>query len=800
MRGEMKTTMLAVGLVCGLGTGLGSSAYGAEAGDGVVDTGRVSHVLGADLRPRVPEQGEAFEVRFKAAAGDLTFARVGVDDGGGRVWYDASVVGVDGPDDVWGVTVPGVSSSRFDYVVEVRDVGAVAYYTPSGVSAGALPSGEGFVVDFTTMEHVPLGVTKTDAGFYFRVWAPGAANAWLGGDFNGYTFDTPMTRVGNYFNAFLAGDPNGSGYMYSFDGFSWKPDPYAVKLNPSQGYESVLHDPDRFVWTTDDFVAPPPEEWVVYQLHVGTFAGRNDPFGPALTPSRFFDVAFRVDHLVELGVNAVYLNPINEFPFNFSGGYNQVSMFAFESAYGTPDQFKFLVDELHSRGIAVIIDTVWNHMSSTDNFKWFFDGTQIYYDTPNEVGTPWGPQLDFDRPEVFQLLVDSARRQLEEFRLDGFRADAVFEIYGANQVGSGRALLRAINDLQDREHSDAFVIAEDYSDQTFVTGSTSQFFTNFGYNDLGLGFDSQYSNNFKEAIRAAVFSVGGADINRLAGAMDGLGQITGTRAFHYFELHDDAWPLNGRERAVRTIDSTFPHDNDFARDKTILGNAMTLLSRGVPAILQGTEWLEDGGWIEDPPGTINKIDWSHKTTYRGVFDFYSDLISLRTSEPGLFANSGMQFIQVNDGADVMIFERVGSDDSSFVVIANFSDTDFGEYRFGLPRATEYEVVINSEWTRYGGSGLGPSGIVAADGGPQDGEGQSIGLALPPRSVIVLRAVTDVELPCPTDLSGDGATGPDDLFRVLASFGVDGGGDVDGDGATGPGDLFEILAAFGSSCP
>jgi len=776
-------------VVAAAGLSVPAAAFGGGAQDGFVDESALAHSPRLEVVPGVIEQGEGFEIRFRALSGDLTGAEVGIDSGGGVTWFDASVVGVEGPYDVWGASVPGVSAASFRYYIAAEDGGDRAYVSASGVGS-SFPAGEGFLVDFQTMSHVPLGSTVLDDGVHFRVWAPGTAQAWVGGDFNAvgmgpneYAFDTPMQKMGDYFYAFVPGDLTGTGYKFSFNGFSWKPDPRAAFLNENQDWEALIYERDSYSWSSDDFVAPAPESWVVYQLHVGTFAGRNDPQGFAPNPSRFIDVAFRADHLEELGVNAVYLNPMTEFPFSFSGGYNPITLFGTETSLGTPDQFKFMVDELHKRGIAVIVDTVWNHMDSFANFKWFYDGSQIYYDNP-VVDTPWGPQLDFDEPEVADLIVESAEWMLGEFRLDGFRADAIFEIYGANQPVSGREILQEINAMQDRGYRDGFVVAEDYSDNPWVTSPG------------GLNFDGQYSNNYKEAIRAAVFSagLGDPDIQRLADAIDGVGLVTGTRAFHYFELHDDAWPLNGRERAVRTIDTTFPHDDDFARDRTILGNGITLLSRGMPAILQGTEWLEDDGW------EANKIDWQHKTDYAGVFNLYSDLIGLRTTEEALFADSFLAVIQANDGANVLAFERSSPDGVNFVIVANFSDTGFGSYDLGSPRDTAYEVVLNSEDPAYGGSGEGSFGFVTPDGPGMDGRPQSMTVGLPARGLLVLRTSPDTGPACPTDFDGSGETGLDDLLTVLGAFGQSGAGDTDGDGQTGLDDLLAVLGAFGSACP
>ena len=134
----------------------------------------------------------------------------------------------------------------------------------------------------------------------------------------------------------------------------------------------------------------------------------------------------------------------------------------------------------------------------------------------------------------------------------------------------------------------------------------------------------------------------------------------------YFELHDDAWPLNGHQRAVKSIDTTAPYDDRYATGRTKLGNGLTILSRGMPAILQGNEWLESNGWESQ------KIDWSKKVTYRQVFDFYHDLIALRTSDPALFANAPLRVRSVNETGNIIAFERgvVGTGAASYLSVTH----------------------------------------------------------------------------------------------------------------------------------
>ncbi|MEO1583185.1 MAG: alpha-amylase family glycosyl hydrolase [Planctomycetota bacterium] len=746
----------------------------------------VSHLVEYDLRPRVPMNGESFDVVLQTFRGDVSSVRVR-HVAGAAGFVEAQVESSRGPYDIWHATVPATASPVLGYSIELTDGTDTDYYSAAGMS-DTLAGAQDFVLDFTTLDHAPEGATPVGGGTVFKVWSPASSSVRVRGEFNNWSTANPLTKVGEHFIGFVPGAEAGDMYKYFFNNSVWNADPRAAALVPTNNYNSVIIDRDAFSWSVPGFSARPLEELVVYQLHVGTFAGRNDPAGFAPNPSRYEDVTARVQHLADLGVNAVMLNPIHEFPGDFSGGYNSITPFAIESKLGTPDDFKAMVDALHGVGIAVILDIVPNHISISDNLLWNYDGTQLYFDSPN-VDTPWGAQCDFDKAGVFDFYLDSVEHMLTEYRLDGFRVDATMYLTDSNltpQWSSGQAFVRAMNDRMDSRHADKHSIAEIYIDSRWVTDPTSS----------GLGFDAQYHNEFKEAVRSAIFraAFNSANMQRVANVLDGQGfGVSGQSVFNYFELHDDAWPLNGAERAVREIDTTFPNDDDFARGRTIIGNSLTLLSRGVPAILQGTEWLENDGF------EASKIDWSHKATYGGVVDYYSDLIALRTTEPALFANSPLSAFHVNEGLDVMAFERFVIGGGSFVAVVNLSNSDRNGYRIGIPRDGRWDVVINSNATEYGGLGggtpAGPVGIDPIASGPHP---RSVALDLPPRTILLLQH--EPPLACPADANGDGLVTPQDFTSWVLAFNIQSPAcDQNGDGLCTPQDFTSFIVNFNAGC-
>ncbi|HER44508.1 MAG TPA: hypothetical protein ENO08_08625, partial [Candidatus Eisenbacteria bacterium] len=367
--------------------------------DGNVEWNGLSHVDFQDRRPLCPLGNEAFSIRFQAFAGDLTSARVFLDDGGSTSWVTASVEGQRGPYDIWKARIPATFSSGIGYYIELNDGIDTDYLSVSGIS-DPVPVDGGWRLDFTTLEHAPLGATLTSGGAVFRVWAPGASGCSIRGDFNGWSLGSPMTRVGEDFIVLVSGVSAGDEYKYFFSpGDIWKPDARSRAFDSGSNGNSIVEDPFAYQWQVSDFHAPPQDELVVYQLHLGTFAGRNDPVGTVAHPSGYLDAAARAGHLAALGVNAVMLNPVTEFPGDESAGYNPITAWAPEWVYGSADEFKYLVDVMHQNGIAVLLDIVWNHFSFSDNYLWYYDGTQFYFDDP-AADTPWGAQADFDSEGV----------------------------------------------------------------------------------------------------------------------------------------------------------------------------------------------------------------------------------------------------------------------------------------------------------------------------------------------------------------------------------------------------------------
>ncbi len=704
--------------------------------DNNVEWSGLTHIDFLDRVPRCPYGGEAFDVVFQTYHYDITSARVYVDDGS-VTWVDATFSHQDGPYDVWVATVPATAANSLEYYIEVTDGTDVDYIGPGDPSPWAVydsPPANGWEINYLTLIHAPIGATLVSpGGTVFKVWAPGPTTAYVAGQFNGWSSTAnQMIKIGDYFIAYIANASDRQMYKYVFQpGTVWKPDARAVSLNPSDNYNTHIEDPFRYAWGDDGFVPPYFEDMIIYELHVGTFSGRNDPNASGSIPGTYADVAAHVDHLVDLGINVVELMPINEYPWDFSAGYNPVAMFAPEWKHGTPDDLKNMVDVLHQNGIAVIHDIVWNHFSGTDNYLWNYVGSQIYFDNP-AVETPWGSQADFDRQEVRDYFADSSLHWIHDFHFDGYRMDAT-EFMNLYQ-GWGWGLMQRYNDELDARAVHKISIAEQLPDDAWVTRPTS-----LG----GAGFDAQWYDAFTDNLRAEILDAGwnqgNVEMWKIRDIILGGGTyLSGAQVVNYLELHDEAWPESGGSRIIKQMDTSFPHDDKYAKGRTKLAYGVVLFAPGIPMILQGTEWLEDTDFGSGTPSGDDRLDWSKKSTYGDIFQYFKDAIAVRKTNGGLRANAGVEVHHVNESNNLIAWHRWDLSGNDLIIVANFGNIDRNNYRVGFPQGGTWSEILNSQAAVYGGNNSGNGGSIWAEDVSYDGMPHSAEITVPEMGVLVFR--------------------------------------------------------------
>jgi maltooligosyltrehalose trehalohydrolase len=262
---------------------------------------------------------------------------------------------------------------------------------------------------------MPFGAQVEPGGVRFRLWAPDAKDVALALDGLGERAMHPMGQ--GWLEAFVPEAKAGSRYRYRIGGDLLVPDP-ASRHQPDDVHgASEVVDPAAYDWPDDDWRGRPWDEAVIYELHVGTFTAAGT----------FLAAIERLDALAEIGVTAIELMPVAEFPGARGWGYDGVLPFAPEASYGRPEDLKALIAAAHARGLMVLLDVVYNHFGPEGNYlhayaKRFF--TRRHH-------TPWGQALNYDgrraRP-VREFAIANALYWLEEFHLDGLRLDAVHTI------------------------------------------------------------------------------------------------------------------------------------------------------------------------------------------------------------------------------------------------------------------------------------------------------------------------------------------------------------------------------------
>jgi 1,4-alpha-glucan branching enzyme len=537
-----------------------------------------------------------------------------------------------------------------------------------------------------------------NSGTTFRVWAPNADSVRVAGQFNNWnSLNIPLRSEGNGFWSFdVRGAVPGQQYKYVIRRGSqthWRSDPYEEHIVNSVG-NSIIFD-DRFAWTDQSFVMPDWNSLVIYQMHIGTF---NDE--PGGRPGTFHSAVGQLDYLVDLGVNAIKLLPVLEFAGDYSWGYNPAYPFAVEEAYGGPYELKRFVNEAHQRGIAVILDLVFNHFGPSDLGLWRFDGWHegnfggIYFYQDARSVTPWGDtRPDYGRSEVRQYIRDNVLTWLQDFHADGLRWDSTFytRVHDAGELPEGWSLMQWVNDEIDARQPWKISIAEDLQGNPWVTKSTGE---------GGAGFDAQWSSGFVHPIRNAI--VPASDNARSMWAVkESLESAYNGNAFQrviYTESHDEV--ANGRSRIPEEIWQGNA-GSWWSKKRSTLGGALVMTAPGIPMIFQGQEILEDGYFQDTDP-----LDWSKLVTYSGIHALYRDLIQLRRNwhdnTRGL-RGQHLNVFHVNDSDKVLAFHRwdQGGPRDDVIVVCNFRAADRPDnYRIGLPRSGNWRVRFNSDWAGY----------------------------------------------------------------------------------------------------
>lgn len=451
-------------------------------------------------------------------------------------------------------------------------------------------------------------------------------------------------------------------------------DPYATDIEDStQNCVVRLKDGQRivdtYVWMHDDKPLPPDHELVIYEMHVGDFSGGEDDPYPR---GNYQHVIEKLDYLVELGINAIELMPIKEYPGDYSWGYNPRYFFATESSYGSTDELKHLIDECHGKGIRVIMDGIYNHSESESPL------TQIDYDywyhhSPRDPDNNWGPEFNYEhydeKLETYparKFIGDVVRFWITEYHIDGIRYDA------ARQMASYDFMHWIVQETKKTAEAKPF-----YNVAEYIPENPS--ITNVDGPMDGCWHDSFY-HTVKPHICGDRF-----DLESLKDVIDGKrqGYLGATNVVNYLSNHD-------HERLMVELANREIFDEEaFKRLK--LGAVLLMTAVGIPLLWMGEEF----GEYQPKSIESRKINWQLLSNdyNRGLCDYYKGLIGLRKNNQALYTEN-INFFFEDANTKVMAYVRWNGEGSRVAVVANFSDN----FLTGYTLSNFPENGIWHEWT------------------------------------------------------------------------------------------------------
>jgi maltooligosyltrehalose trehalohydrolase len=535
------------------------------------------------------------------------------------------------------------------------------------------------------------------------------------------------------YHAAVAEDvPAGALYKIRLADGSELPDP-ASRSQPEGVHGPSQVVADDFVWADDGWLGLDLQDYVIYELHVGTFSqdGTFDGVIPLL------------DSLVDLGVTAIEIMPVAQFPGTRNWGYDGVAIFAAQDSYGGPDGLRRLIDEAHNRGVAVVLDVVYNHLGPEGNYLGEFGP---YF--TDRYKTAWGSAINFDgahSDDVRRFFIENAVMWVRDYHVDSLRLDAVHAIVDASAQPFLRELASAVHKEAERLGRRIFVIAEsDLNDRRIVTPIEAN----------GHGHDAQWSDDFHHALHALL--TGERDgyyadfglVGHLAKAM--LRGYTYTGAYSQFRKRRHGAPTDGLaghnfvvcaqnhdQVGNRMLGERLSSLTTFAGLKVAAG--ATILSPFIPLLFMGEEYGETApflyfvdhgdaellalvrkgradefsafGWNQEPPDsgareTSERSRLRHELAREGhhatLRELYKRLLQLRRTHPAL-ANLNLDAIEVSvDEEARTLLARRWADVAEALIAFNFSDAPA---EVMLPSGEMlWHRAVDSADARWGGSG------------------------------------------------------------------------------------------------
>ena len=594
-----------------------------------------------------------------------------------------------------------------------------------------------------------------EEGMFFAVWAPNAKQVYVIGEFNDWNESaTPMTKLGpgGIHSVFVKGV--GAGVLYKYliitqEGEKlYKADPFANSAELRPGTASRTTDLTKFRWTDTTWMKERDlkdynkEPMAIYECHIGSWMRHPRPDEQGFYNYREFADRI-VEYLTEMKYTHIELMGIAEHPFDGSWGYQVTGYYAPTSRYGTPDDFMYLINQLHKHHIGVILDWVPAHFATDAHGLGRFDGECIFEHPDPRLGEhpDWGTKIfNYGKTEVKNFLIANVLFWIRKFHVDGIRVDAVASMlyldygkkegqwvpnkYGDNKNLEAIEFFKHLNSVVRGTYPGFLTIAEESTAWPKVTGKIE---------DGGLDFSFKWNMGWMHDF---------CEYMKLDPYFRKDNHYAMTFAMTYNDSENYILPLS-HDEVVHLKCSMVNKMPGYKTDKYAnlrAGYAYMLGHSGKKLLFMGQDFGQEREWSE-----ARELDWFllQEDLNRGLHDYVKKLLELYNKYPCLYEidNSWDGFEWLNcddkDRSTYSFFRKASNGKNNLMFIINMTPMKWENYKVGVPKKKKYKLLLNSDDVRFGGQGMEVPAEITSVKESCDYRNYSLTLDLPPYSALNL---------------------------------------------------------------